>query len=93
MQFPTESHRLLAAITKVIIGLLVEQYSAGAQYLMVFESNSGELCPREFRAFVLPYLRQIANAVRDARRCSPCWLPLLPQLSAASSPPHDHCLV
>ena len=45
----------------------MEQYRAGAQYLQVFESNSGELTPREFRDFLLPYLQGIARKVRCLR--------------------------
>jgi hypothetical protein len=78
-QYPDESHALIAAISDIIANLLVEQYRAGAQYLQLFESNAGELTPREFRDFLLPYLLQIATKVR--------WCSLSPH------PAGESCLV
>ena len=37
LQFPTESHKLLAALTDIIVDYLVGQANAGAQLLQVFQ--------------------------------------------------------
>ena len=66
--FPDESHRLLQLLTKVISKYLVEQVVAGAQLLQVFESTAEYLGPDLFDKFCIPYLRDIAQNVRDGIR-------------------------
>jgi uroporphyrinogen decarboxylase len=63
-QHPEASRALLGAITDVVVELLLEQWRAGASILQIFESHAGELSPALFAAFLLPYLRQIAERVR-----------------------------
>jgi len=63
---PEASHALLQAITDVIVEYLVNQVTlGGAQALQVFESNAGDLSPRLWSDFSLPYLAQIAKRVKQ----------------------------
>lgn len=64
-RYPEASHRLLRMLTDIIIRYLLEQVSAGAQALQVFESHAGCLGPVEFKEFSLPYLRDIARKVKS----------------------------
>lgn len=65
MKFPEASHELLDRITNVVIKFLVGQACAGAQLLQIFESWGGELSPEDFKVFSLPYLKRIAESVKD----------------------------
>lgn len=62
---PDDSHRLLSALADICIVYLVGQVRAGAQLLQVFDSWGGQLGPRLFREFSLPYLRKIAAGVKE----------------------------
>ena len=64
-QHPEESHRLLEALARCLVKLLVGQYKeGGASVLQVFESSAGELSPSAFREFSLPYMVKVAEGVR-----------------------------
>jgi uroporphyrinogen decarboxylase len=63
-EYPNESKVLLQKITDVIVEYLIGQVNAGAQALQVFESNGGDLTPRLWDDFSLPYLSQIASRVK-----------------------------
>ncbi|CUS21472.1 LAQU0S03e03378g1_1 [Lachancea quebecensis] len=58
---PELCHKLLQKITDVAVEFLAQQVVAGAQMLQVFESWGGELGPRDFDEFSLPYIRQISK--------------------------------
>ncbi|KAH8148198.1 uncharacterized protein LAJ45_07650 [Morchella importuna] len=60
-KYPEESKHLLARITDVCVEFLAQQVVAGAQMIQVFESWAGELAPRDFDEFSLPYLKEIAE--------------------------------
>lgn len=62
---PEASHRLLSALTNIIIEYLVAQVKAGAQMLQLFESHAGLLCKELFDQFSLPYLKRIASEVKS----------------------------
>ncbi|KAK9382268.1 Uroporphyrinogen decarboxylase [Kockiozyma suomiensis] len=62
--YPEATHELLQRITDVAIEFLAQQVVAGAQMLQVFESWAGELGPKEFQEFSLPYLIQIITGLR-----------------------------
>lgn len=64
-QNPTASQQLLQQLTDVIVDYLVGQVAAGAQALQVFESHAGCLGPQQFAEFSLPYLREIAERVKQ----------------------------
>ncbi|KAI9225732.1 MAG: uroporphyrinogen decarboxylase [Piptocephalis tieghemiana] len=64
-RWPEASHALLQRLTDLIVPYLVAQVRAGAQILQVFESWGGELSPQAFSTFSLPYLRQIAERVKQ----------------------------
>ena len=61
---PSASHALLAALADACVELLVGQWAAGASVLQVFESAAGELPPRLFEDFALPYMVRVAAGVR-----------------------------
>jgi uroporphyrinogen decarboxylase len=62
---PIESKQLLGKLTCIIVDFLVEQALAGAQLLQVFDSWAGELSPRQFQEFSLPYLKEIAEKTKQ----------------------------
>ncbi|KAJ3212708.1 hypothetical protein HK099_007673 [Clydaea vesicula] len=64
--YPKESHRLLQKTTDVIVDFILGQIRAGAQMIQVFDSWGGELTPKMFRTFSVPYLTQIASRVKAA---------------------------
>ncbi|KAJ2163130.1 hypothetical protein GGF46_000059 [Coemansia sp. RSA 552] len=61
---PAKAHELLQRVADVAADFLIGQVRAGAQALQVFESWAGELGPRDFAEFSLPYLRHIAARVK-----------------------------
>lgn len=60
-RYPEASKQLLQRITDVAVEFLALQVQAGAQMLQVFDSWAGELGPKEYQEFSLPYLRQISE--------------------------------
>jgi len=64
-EWPRESHVVLQRLTDVVVDYLVGQVRAGAQALQVFESNGGDLAPRAWSEFSLPYLAQICKRVKE----------------------------
>uniref|UniRef100_A0A8C3PQM6 Uroporphyrinogen decarboxylase n=1 Tax=Calidris pygmaea TaxID=425635 RepID=A0A8C3PQM6_9CHAR len=76
---PEASHRLLRLLADVVIDYLVGQVAAGAQALQLFESHAGHLGPEQFQEFALPYIRDIARAVKSKLKEEA--LPLVPMVS------------
>ncbi len=68
---PEAAHELLQALTDVVARYLEHQVRAGAQAVQVFDSWAGLLGPREFRTFILPYLRQIAEHLEQTHPETP----------------------
>ena len=64
---PSESRRILSAITDTIIDYLVMQIDAGAELLQVFDTNAGELPPSVYADFIVPDLKRIATEVKRRR--------------------------
>jgi uroporphyrinogen decarboxylase len=65
--YPKECHALLNSITDICIAFLIAQQKAGAQVLQVFESVGVEsLTQCQYYEFVFPYLKRIAESVKDA---------------------------
>lgn len=62
---PVLSHMLLQKITDTTIAYLKHQVAAGADLLQLFDSWAGELPPAHYRAFAVPYLRQICAAIPE----------------------------
>ncbi|KAK4990466.1 Uroporphyrinogen decarboxylase in heme biosynthesis [Elasticomyces elasticus] len=60
-KYPEESKGLLQKIAELCVEYLAQQIVAGAQMVQVFDSWAGELSPRSFREFSLPYLNYIAD--------------------------------
>lgn len=64
VQYPAAVQRFMSAVSRILAELLVAQFEAGAQYLQVFESHSGELPPYEFTDVLLPHLKYIVDTVK-----------------------------
>ncbi len=62
---PEMAHTLLQKITDTTIAYLRGQVSAGADLIQIFDSWAGELPPEHYRAFAIPYLRQICEALPE----------------------------
>ncbi len=61
---PKVAHQLFEKLTQTLIPYLLMQVEAGAQVIQVFDSWGGELSPRDFENFSLPYLQRIVAAVK-----------------------------
>lgn len=59
-------HDLMQKFTAVISDYLIAQASAGAQALQLFDSWAGVLAVTDYREYVLPYVQQIIQTVREA---------------------------
>ena len=63
--YEKESHELLEILANFVIDHLVEQISAGAQIVQLFESHCGCLTPDLFQRYSLPYLCKISQGVQE----------------------------
>jgi len=63
---PDFARALLDKITRTTIDYLQAQVRAGAQALQLFDSWAGALAPEEYRAFALPAVRRIVEALRPS---------------------------
>jgi uroporphyrinogen decarboxylase len=61
---PALWHKLMAALTEVVIRYLKEQISAGAEAVQLFDSWLGLLGPTEYEQMVLPYTKQIFQSLQ-----------------------------
>lgn len=61
---PVWAHRLLERIAETSAAYLRGQVAAGAQIVQLFDSWAGALGPEQYRAFALPYVRQLVEALR-----------------------------
>jgi uroporphyrinogen decarboxylase len=59
--YPKESQAMLAKIADLCVEHLALQVQAGAQIVQVFDSWAGELSPRAFADFSLPYLQHVST--------------------------------
>ncbi|KAG1780318.1 Uroporphyrinogen decarboxylase [Suillus placidus] len=85
-KYPEASKQLLERITDICVQYLIGQVNAGAQLLQVFDSNAGDLSPYDFSTFALPYLKRIADEVREGLKAR--QLPIVPlTLFAKGAPP------
>ncbi len=62
---PDTAHALLQKITDTTIAYLRGQIAAGANLIQLFDSWAGELPPAHYRAFAVPYLQQICEALPE----------------------------
>jgi uroporphyrinogen decarboxylase len=60
---PQTFHALLDKIADTIILYLNAQIEAGAQIVQLFDSWAGELSPRDYETFALPYERKIFESI------------------------------
>ncbi len=61
---PKVAHRLFEKLTATLIPYLKMQVAAGAQIVQVFDSWGGELSPRDFETFSLPYVSRIVHELQ-----------------------------
>jgi uroporphyrinogen decarboxylase len=63
---PKVAHALFEKLTRTLIPYIQMQIAAGASAIQIFDSWGGELSPRDFEAFSLPYLTRMVEAVKQA---------------------------
>ncbi|HYV49612.1 MAG TPA: uroporphyrinogen decarboxylase [Myxococcaceae bacterium] len=61
---PKAAHALFETLTRTLIPYLQMQVRAGASVVQIFDSWGGELSPRDFETFSLPYLTRIVSALK-----------------------------
>lgn len=61
---PRLAHGLFEKLTQTLIPYLQMQVEAGAKLVQIFDSWGGELGPRDFEAFSLPYLTRMVEALK-----------------------------
>lgn len=64
-EYETQSIDLLTKLSNAIVQLLICQYNAGAQILMLFESHADLLNLDLFEKFSLPFLNMIAKQIKS----------------------------
>jgi uroporphyrinogen decarboxylase len=80
---PTAWHELMQRLSRSIVRYLNAQIAAGAQAVQMFDSWVGCLGVEDYRTFVLPYVRQIAEGLAPETPLihfaagNPALLPLL----------------
>ena len=62
---PALAHELFEKIAAALIPYLKMQVGAGAQIVQIFDSWGGELGPREFKEFSLPYLQRMVGEMQS----------------------------
>ncbi|RAU82360.1 uroporphyrinogen decarboxylase [Pontibacter arcticus] len=62
---PELAHQLLRMITDTTIAYLRAQVEAGANLIQIFDSWAGILSPAQYRAFALPYIAEICDALPE----------------------------
>ncbi len=61
---PKLAHELFEKLTRALIPYLEMQVEAGAKIVQIFDSWGGELSPRDFEAFTLPYVSRMVAALQ-----------------------------
>jgi len=61
---PQAAHLLLQKITDMTIDYLKAKVNAGCDVIQVFDSWGGLLSPADYQTWSLPYMRQIAQAIK-----------------------------
>ena len=61
---PQLAHALFDKLTRTLIPYLEMQVDAGARIVQIFDSWGGELSPRDFETFSLPYLQRMVSALQ-----------------------------
>lgn len=64
-QEPETWKLLMEKVCDVLIDYLRMQVKAGAQALQIFDSWIGCICPRDYKAFVLPYTKRVIDGLKD----------------------------
>jgi uroporphyrinogen decarboxylase len=61
---PKLAHRLFEKLTQTLIPYLKMQVAAGAKIVQIFDSWGGELSPRDFETFTLPYVSRMVKELQ-----------------------------
>lgn len=62
---PKLAHSLLQKITDSTIAYLKAQINHGTDLVQIFDSWAGILSPKQYKAFALPYIKQICDAIEE----------------------------
>jgi len=62
---PEMTHELLGMITESTIHYLKAQIDSGADIVQIFDSWAGILNPEQYKAFSIPYISRICDAIND----------------------------
>lgn len=71
---PQLLHRLLAFLTEQIATYVIYQIDQGAEVVQIFDSWAGQLSPRDYRTFALPYQQQLVQKVKAVHPETPLIL-------------------
>ena len=63
---PAAWRKLLGKLARLVSAFLIAQVEAGAQAVQVFDSWAGTLSAADYRRYVLPYAREVCQAVAAA---------------------------
>ena len=61
---PTVLHAFLSKLADAIAQYACYQIESGAQVIQLFDSWAGQLCPQDFEALALPYIKQVVDQVK-----------------------------
>ena len=61
---PTVLHAFLKKLADAIADYACYQIESGAQVIQLFDSWAGQLCPQDFEALALPYIKQVVDKVK-----------------------------
>ncbi|MDY7013111.1 MAG: uroporphyrinogen decarboxylase, partial [Cyanobacteriota bacterium] len=71
---PQLLHQLLGKLADAIAIYVRYQIDCGAQVVQLFDSWAGQLCPRDYETFALPYQQQIVRQVKETHPDTPLIL-------------------
>lgn len=71
---PKILHQFLGKLTDAISVYASHQIDSGAQVVQIFDSWAGQLTPKDFKTFALPYLQQLVKRVKAKHPDTPLIL-------------------
>ena len=71
---PALLHQLLKKVTESISRYACYQIDSGAQVIQIFDSWAGQLSPKDYQSFALPYERRIIEVIQQTHPNTPVVL-------------------
>ncbi|WP_267384172.1 uroporphyrinogen decarboxylase [Cyanobacterium sp. uoEpiScrs1] len=71
---PSILHKFLSKIADAITSYIRYQIDCGAQVVQLFDSWAGQLTPRDYEVFALPYQQQVVSQVKQTHPNTPLIL-------------------